>query len=145
MNASNSGTCQSILLLKLALTRIERKVEGPSAQLSKTSTFSSRVSSMRNRHLTGLTNGSNINCTHKTPVSTSTGRSLQDAGILGRMVKKRAHLRLANKRQRLRWTKEHKDWIEEDRTKPYGETHLILRCFDHTCDITKKIKRCWSA
>lgn len=40
---------------------------------------------MRNRHFTGLPNGSFIKCTHKTPVSTSTGRSLQDAGLLGRV------------------------------------------------------------
>ena len=49
------------------------------------------------------------------PFSTSTvKRRLWDAGLLGRVAKKKLYLRLANKRKRLRWAKEHKLWIEED-------------------------------
>jgi hypothetical protein len=50
---------------KLALTRIERGVGGPSAQLSKrTSTL---VSSLRNRRLTSRQLAASLNSTPKTP------------------------------------------------------------------------------
>ena len=56
-----------------------------------------------------------LNGTRKTSVSTSTvKRWLWDAGLLGRMAKKKPYLRLANKRKRLRWAKEHRHWTEED-------------------------------
>jgi hypothetical protein len=43
----------------------------------------------------------------KTPVSLSTvKRRLWDAGLLGRVTKKKPYLRLANKNKRLRWAKE---------------------------------------
>jgi hypothetical protein len=41
-------------------------------------------------------------------------RLLQDAGLLGRVAKKKPYLRLANKKKRLRWAKEHRQWTEED-------------------------------
>ena len=64
-----------------------------------------RVSSLRNKHLTGPQLA--LNGTHKTPVSTSTvKRRLRDAGLLGRVAKKKPYLRLVNKRKRLRWAKE---------------------------------------
>ena len=74
-----------------------------------------RVSSLRNRHLTGPQLAASLNGTRKTPVSTSTGkRRLRDAGLLGRVAKKKPYLRLVNKRKRLRWAKEHRHWTEED-------------------------------
>ena len=86
---------------------MERVVGGPGAQLSKrTSTF---VSSLRNG-LTGPQLAASLNGTHKMPVSTSTvKRRLWDAGLLGRVAKKKPYLRL-----RLRWAKEHRHWTEED-------------------------------
>ena len=61
----------------LALTRIERGLGGPGAQLSKrTSTL---VSSLRNR---SPQLAASLNSTRKTPVSTSTVRRLRDAGLL---------------------------------------------------------------
>ena len=39
---------------------------------------------------------------------------LRDAGLLGRVAKKKPNLRLANKKKRLRWAKEHRHWTEED-------------------------------
>ena len=39
-------------------------------------------------------------------------RRLWDAGLL--VAKKKPYLRLANKRKRLRWAKEHRHWTEED-------------------------------
>ena len=41
-------------------------------------------------------------------------RRLQDAGLLGRVAKKKPYLRLANKKKRLTWEKEHRHWTEED-------------------------------
>ena len=71
-----------------------------------------RASSLRNRCLTGPQLAASL--TGKTPVSTSTvKRRLQDAGLIGRRAKKKAYLRLANKRKRLRWAKEHRHWTEE--------------------------------
>ena len=58
-----------------------------------------RVSSLRNRHLTGPQLAASLNGTRKTPVSMSTvKRWLRDTGLLGRVAKKKAYLRLANKR-----------------------------------------------
>uniref|UniRef100_A0A3B1IXD5 Transposase Tc1-like domain-containing protein n=1 Tax=Astyanax mexicanus TaxID=7994 RepID=A0A3B1IXD5_ASTMX len=74
-----------------------------------------RVSSLRNRRLTGPQLASSLNSTRKTPVSTSTvKRRLLDFGLQGRVAKKKPYLRLANKRKRLRWAKEHRHWTEED-------------------------------
>ena len=74
-----------------------------------------RVSSLRNRRLTGPELAASLNGTRKTPVSTSTvKRRLRDAGLLGRVAKKKPYLRLANKRKRLIWAKEHRHWTEED-------------------------------
>ena len=70
-----------------------------------------RVSSLRNGRLTGPQLAASLNGTRKTPVSTSTmKRRLWDAGPLGRVAKKKLHLRLANQRKRLRWVKEHRPW-----------------------------------
>jgi hypothetical protein len=41
-------------------------------------------------------------------------RQLWDAGLLGRVAKKKPHLRLDNKNKILRWAKEHRHWTEED-------------------------------
>jgi hypothetical protein len=50
-----------------------------------------------------------LNSTPKTPVSTLTvKRRLRDAGLLGRVAKKKPYLRLANKNKRLRWAKGHR-------------------------------------
>jgi hypothetical protein len=38
---------------------------------------------------------------------------LRDAGLLGRVAKKKPYLRLANKNKRLRWAKEHRHWTKE--------------------------------
>ena len=74
-----------------------------------------RVSSLRNRRLTSPQLAASLNSTRKTPVSTSTvKRRLRDAGLLGRVAKKKPYLRLANKNKRLRWAKEHRHWTEED-------------------------------
>uniref|UniRef100_A0AAY5K0X9 Paired domain-containing protein n=1 Tax=Esox lucius TaxID=8010 RepID=A0AAY5K0X9_ESOLU len=74
-----------------------------------------KVSSLRNRCLTGAQLAASLNSTRKTPVSMSTvKRRLQDAGLLGRVAKKKPYLRLANKKKRLRWAKEHRHWTEED-------------------------------
>ena len=55
-----------------------------------------------------------LNSTHKTPVLTSTvKKGLRDAGLLGRVAKKKPYLRLANKNKRLRSAKEYRHWTEE--------------------------------
>jgi hypothetical protein len=40
-------------------------------------------------------------------------RRLRDAGLLDRVAKKKPYLKLANKKKRLRWAKEHRHWTEE--------------------------------
>ena len=73
------------------------------------------VSSLTNRRLTGPQLAASLNSTRKTSVSTSTlKRWLWDAGPLGRVAKQKPYLTMANKRKRLRWTKEHRQWTEED-------------------------------
>ena len=73
-----------------------------------------RVSSLRNRLLTSPQLAASLNSTRKTPVSTSTmKRRLWDAGLLGRVAKKKPYLRLANKNKILRWAKEHRNWTED--------------------------------
>ena len=71
--------------LKLALTRIERGVGGPGAQLSKrTSTLECLV---WETDTTSPQLAASLNSTRKTPVSMSTvKRWLQDAGVLGRVL-----------------------------------------------------------
>ena len=66
---------------------------------------------MRNRHLTGPQVAASFDGTRKTPVSMSTvKRQLWDAGLLGRVAKKKPYPRLANKKKRLRWAKDHRHW-----------------------------------
>ena len=73
-----------------------------------------RVSSLRNRCLTSPQLAASLNSTCKTEVSTSTvKRQLRDAGLLGRVAKKKPYLRLANKNKILRWAKVHRHWTEE--------------------------------
>ena len=103
---------------KRALIRIERS--GRPRYTTKQEDKYIRVSSLRNRCLTGPQLAASLNGTHKTPVSTSTGkRWLRDAGLLRTM-------RLANKRKRLRWAKEHKT-LDRGRLekKCYGQTILF--------------------
>ena len=67
------------------------------------------LSSLRNRCLTNPQLAASLNSTCKTPVSPSTvTRRLRDAGLLGRVAKKKPYLRLANKNKRLTWAKEHR-------------------------------------
>jgi hypothetical protein len=40
-------------------------------------------------------------------------RQLQDAGLPGKVAKKKPYIRWANKKKRLRWAKEHRHWTEE--------------------------------
>ena len=70
---------------------------------------------MRNRLLTSPQLAASLNSTSETPVSTSTvKRQLRDAGILGRVAKKKTYLRLANEKKRIRWAKDQRHWTEED-------------------------------
>ncbi|KAL7844322.1 hypothetical protein SRHO_G00228610 [Serrasalmus rhombeus] len=98
-----------------------------------------RVSSLRNRRLTGPQLAASLNSTRQTPVSTSTvKRRLQDVGLQGRVAKKKPYLRLANKRKRLIWAKEHRHWTEEDWKKVlwtdkskfevFGSHRTFVRC-----------------
>ncbi|XP_052349389.1 intraflagellar transport protein 88 homolog isoform X9 [Oncorhynchus keta] len=88
---------------------------------------SARVSSLRNRRLTSPQLAASLNSTRKTPVSTSTvKRRLRDAGLLGRVAKKKPHLRLANKNKRLRWAKEHRHRPQVVRVGNSISTLLIL-------------------
>jgi transposase len=71
-----------------------------------------RMSSLRNRRLTSPQMAASLNTTRKTQVSTSTvKRRLRDAGLLGRVAKKKPYLRLANKKKTLRWAEEHRHWM----------------------------------
>ena len=64
------------------------------------------VSTLINRLLTSTQLAASLNSNPKTPVSMSTvKRQLRDAGLLGRVTKKKPYLRLANKNKRLRWAK----------------------------------------
>ena len=97
-----------------------------------------RVSSLRNRCHTGPQLAASLNGTRKTPVSTSTvKRRLRDDGLLGRVAKKKPYLRLANKRKRLRWGKEHRHWTEEDWKKVSWTVWGVW-----ITQITQ-VKRCW--
>ena len=84
---------------KWALARIERDT-------TKQEDKYIRVSSLRNRRLTGPQLAASLNGTRKMPVSTSTvKRRLRDAGLLGRVAKKKPYLRLANDEEKIRMGK----------------------------------------
>lgn len=75
-----------------------------------------RVCSLIQRHLTGLHLAAALySSTRQTPVSVSTvKRQLQDAGLHGRIAKKKPYLRLTNKKKKLRWEKEHRHWTLQE-------------------------------
>ena len=73
-----------------------------------------RVSSLRNRRLTSPQLAASFNITRKTVSMSTMQRRLRDAGLLGRVAKKKPYLRLTNKNKTLRWAKEHRHWTEED-------------------------------
>ena len=108
-----------------------------------------RVSSLRNRRLTSPQLAASLNSTRKTPVSTSTvKRRLRDAGLLGRVAKKKPYLRLANKNKRLRWAKEHRHWTEEDCKKVLWTDKSKFEVFvpqrrTFMRRTVEKMKRCW--
>ena len=125
----SSETHQSILVLRnegYSMREIAKKLKisynAVYYSLHRTTQTGSRVSSLRNRHLTSPQLAASLNSTHKTPASTSTlKRWLQDARLLGRVAKKKPYLRLANKnKKRLRWAKEHRHQTQE----------LCLECQD---------------
>ena len=97
---------------KLALTRIERGVGAPRCT-NEQQDKNIRVSSLRNRCPASPQLAASLNSTCKTPVSTSVKRRLREAGLRGRVAKKKPYLRMANKKKRLRWAKEHRHWTEE--------------------------------
>ena len=111
---------------KRALTRIEREVRGLCTTKQEDKYI--RVSSLRNRCLTGPQLAASLNGTHKTAVSTFTvKRWLRDAGLLGRVAKKKPYLRLANKMGKRTQIGQRKIG-----KKCYEQTNLSLRCLDHT-------------
>lgn len=52
--------------------------------------------------------------TLKIPVSLLAVERLLTAGLLGRVSKKKPYPRLANGRNRLKWAKENRYWMEDD-------------------------------
>ena len=95
---------------KRALTRIEREVGGPGAQLSKRTSTSE--SSLRNRCLTGPQLAASLNGTRK--VNVHSEEATPGCWPSRQSGKEKPYLRLANKRKRLIWAKEHRHWTEED-------------------------------
>ena len=83
-NWRSCTTVRTIPFTELSLTRIERGVGGPGAQLSKrTSTL---VCIVWETDASSPQLAASLNSTRKTPVSTSTvKRRLRDAGLLGRV------------------------------------------------------------
>ena len=78
---------------------------------------------MRNRCLTDTQLEASLNGTRKTPIATSTvKRRLGDAGLLGRVAKKKPYLRQANKRKKNTEIGQRK--IGKN---GYGQTNLSLR------------------
>ena len=83
-----------------------------------------RVLSLKNRHLIGPQLAASLNGTHKMPVLTSTvKRRLRDAGLLGRVAKKKLYLRLPNKRKRLNGQKSTDIGQRKIGKKCYGQTN----------------------
>ena len=103
-------------------------------KLALTKRTSTLVSSLRNRHLTSPQLAASLNSTRKTQISI-VKRRLRDAGLLGRVVKKKPYFRLANKNKIFRWAKEHRHWTEEDWKKvfevfgPQRRTFMRRRTF----------------
>ena len=97
-----------------------------------------RVSSLRNRCLTGPQLAASLNGTRKTPVSTSTvKRQLRDAGLLGRAAKKKPY-----KRKRLRWAKEDRHWTDESKFEVFGSQR---RTFVRRRTSEKMLEECLTA
>ena len=88
-----------------------------------------RVSSLRNRRLTGLQLAASLNGTCKTPVSTSTvKRRLRDAGLLGRVAKKKSHI--------WDWPIKRKDWYGQKNT-DIGQRKIGKKCYGAFFDESK--------
>lgn len=69
------------------------------------------ITSKRNRRLTAPEIAAEVNVERSQPVSVSTvKRRLQEADLHGRVALRKPLLRAINKKKRLQWAKEHKDW-----------------------------------
>ena len=74
-----------------------------------------RVSSLMNRRLTAPEIAASLNSTRQTPVCTDTvRRRLRSVGLMGRVAKKKPLLRSANRKKRLQWARDHKNWSIDD-------------------------------
>ena len=72
------------------------------------------LTSRRSRRLTAPEITAQINRSHDLSLSTSTvQRRLREASLFGRVAIKKPLLRQENKRKRLRWAREHKNWTRE--------------------------------
>lgn len=73
------------------------------------------VTSKRNRRLTAPEIRAEVNKTRSDPVSlTTVKRRLRDAKLFGRVVVRKPLLRPQNKKKRMQWALNHRDWTEED-------------------------------
>lgn len=73
------------------------------------------IKSKRNRRLTAPEITAQINESRNKPISLSTvKRRLLDAGLKGCLAVSKSLLKTANKKKRLNWAQQHKDWTIED-------------------------------
>ena len=97
LKISNNGVYYSLQRTAQTGSNQNRKRSGRPRCTTKQEDKYIRVSSLRNERLTGPQLPASVNGTRKTPISTSTvKRRLRDAGLLGRVAKKKPYLRLAN-------------------------------------------------
>ena len=108
-----------------------------------------RVSSLRNRCLTNPELAASLNSTCKTPFSRSkVKRRLRDAGLLGRVAKKKPYLRLANNNKILYGQKNTDTWTEEDWKKVLRTDESKFEVFGlqrrtFVRDRKNEMKKCW--
>jgi hypothetical protein len=73
-----------------------------------------RVSSLRNKRLTSPQLAASLNSTLQNTILNVNSEEATPGCWLSRLGKEKPYLRLANKKKRLRWAKEHRHWTEED-------------------------------
>jgi len=82
-----------------------------------------------NRKFTAPEITAEFNRSHSKTISlNTTKRRLRQAGLFGRVVVKKPLLRNENKKKRLAWAKEHRNWIQEYWKKCYGRMNPNSRC-----------------
>uniref|UniRef100_A0A4W5NPY7 Transposase Tc1-like domain-containing protein n=1 Tax=Hucho hucho TaxID=62062 RepID=A0A4W5NPY7_9TELE len=93
----------------------DRKRSGRPKATTESEDHFLRVNSLRDRRLTGQQLQAQLNTGRSQQISVSTvKRRLRAAGLTGRVAVRKSLLRWQNKKKRLAWAMNHRQWTTED-------------------------------